>query len=158
MAPPYDAAPVQDPASSETVGDPFVAGFLAWLVPGAGYLYLGRRHKGLMLGGAVLGVFLLGLVLGGAGTVSWEREPIWFAGQVFAGLPALAAAVLGLSAGPIAPGSAYELGVLYTCIAALCNFLCVLDSASTATKPLTPADAPAAPSPVAAATPEEPAA
>ena len=33
-----------------------MAGFLAWLIPGAGYLYLARRGKGLLLGGAILGL------------------------------------------------------------------------------------------------------
>lgn len=132
---PYDA-PAVDSDLSEHAGDPFVAGFLAWLIPGAGYLYLARRGKGLLLGGSILGVFLVGLLVGGGATVSWAREPIWFAGQIFGGLPALIGAGVGMGAGPIVPGAGYEIGVLYTCIAALCNFLCVLDCASTAVKPV----------------------
>jgi hypothetical protein len=42
-----------------------MAGLLAWAVPGAGHLSLGRAMRGLLLGGAVWLMFLTGLWLGG---------------------------------------------------------------------------------------------
>lgn len=43
-----------------------VAVVLAWLVPGLGHVYLGRRKRGLFLGGLLLGMFAVGLALEGS--------------------------------------------------------------------------------------------
>ena len=43
--------------------DTGVACLLAWLVPGAGQLYLGQRSKGLILAGCLLALFVLGLTM-----------------------------------------------------------------------------------------------
>ena len=43
--------------SSRTVA----AGLLAWVWPGLGHLYLGRRGKGLVLMGSILALFVLGV-------------------------------------------------------------------------------------------------
>ena len=39
------------------------AGLLAWVFPGLGHLYLKRRGKGLILMGAILTLFVLGVML-----------------------------------------------------------------------------------------------
>jgi hypothetical protein len=43
----------------------WLAGGLAWAIPGAGHLYQGHVGRGLLLGGTVLVMYLLGLLLGG---------------------------------------------------------------------------------------------
>ncbi len=50
----------------------FLAGFLAWLVPGLGHWYQGRRGKAVLYFVCILGLFLLGLVLGEAKNVYWR--------------------------------------------------------------------------------------
>jgi hypothetical protein len=77
--------------------DPFVAGFLAWLVPGAGHIYQGRTAKGLLFSACILGTFFYGLFLGEGRVVyaSWrptdQRLP--FICQVGVGLPTMPALV-----------------------------------------------------------------
>ena len=122
-------------------GDPIVAGLLAWLVPGLGHLYLGRLPKALLLGGSVCVVFLAGMLIGGYGVVSWTHKPYWFVGHAFGGTCTGLAWLLGRPHLAADPTAAHELGLLYTCVASLCNFLLVLDAASTAVRDRRPAAA-----------------
>ena len=77
--------------------NPWVAALLAWCVPGLGHFYQGRRHKGGIFMGAILGMFLAGLWLGGGRVVyaSWRpAEPRWaFVCQAGAGLVAMPAVI-----------------------------------------------------------------
>lgn len=96
-----------------------VAGILAWLVPGAGHVYLGRTFRGIILCICINGLFWAGVALGGVFTVEPLRQRWWFAAQMCTGVSGVAAwrhqerfrrAVtgrLGLSATP-APGQARE--------------------------------------------------
>ncbi|HJR07213.1 MAG TPA: DUF6677 family protein [Pyrinomonadaceae bacterium] len=43
----------------------WLAGGLAWAIPGAGHLYQGHFVRGLLLGGTVFVMYLLGLLFGG---------------------------------------------------------------------------------------------
>lgn len=77
--------------------DPFLAAFLAWLVPGAGHWYQGRRHKAVLFFVWILGTFVFGLYLGEGRVVyaslrdSDRRLP--YLCQIGVGLPALPALV-----------------------------------------------------------------
>ncbi|MDZ4782619.1 MAG: DUF6677 family protein [Planctomycetia bacterium] len=78
--------------------DPFVAGFLAWLIPGAGHLYQGRTTKGIIFLTCILGTFAYGVFIGGSQVVyaSLRAEDYYrlsFVGQAAVGLPALPALV-----------------------------------------------------------------
>lgn len=78
--------------------DPFVAGFLAWLIPGAGHLYQGRTTKGIIFLTCILGTFAYGVFIGGSQVVyaSLRAEDYYrpsYLGQVAVGLPALPALV-----------------------------------------------------------------
>ncbi len=53
--------------------DPLVAGILAWLVPGLGHWYQGRRFKAALYAACILGTFIYGLYLGGSSEVGWGR-------------------------------------------------------------------------------------
>ncbi len=53
--------------------DPFVAGFLAWMVPGMGHFYQGRTAKGALYLVCILGTFVYGLYLSGSSQVGWGR-------------------------------------------------------------------------------------
>ena len=57
----------------------WLAALLAWCVPGLGHFYQGRTHKGGLFLGAILGMFLAGLWLGGGKVVyaAWRPEPRW---------------------------------------------------------------------------------
>ncbi len=71
----------------------WLAGVLAFLIPGAGHLYQGRVFKGIVCGLCVLGTFFFGMHLGDWSVVYWKRDPLNFLNpfyaQFFVGLPAL---------------------------------------------------------------------
>ena len=83
--------------------DPFVATVLAFLVPGLGHLYQGRRFKAAIYAVCVLGLFGWGMSLADAKPVSFRpptgenagnrKEFIYYLGQVGAGAVALPALV-----------------------------------------------------------------
>jgi len=80
-----------------------MAAFLAWLVPGLGHLYQGRKAKAILFFVCIMGTFVYGLYLGGSGELGWGRVVYasWRTGdkrlpylcQVGIGLPALPALV-----------------------------------------------------------------
>jgi hypothetical protein len=93
--------------------DPFVAGILAWIWPGAGHLYQRRYAKGALFMVCILGTFFFGLVLGEGKVVyasqfrdsSKRIEGVsgylsrWpFAMQIGVGLPAMPAVAQALVA------------------------------------------------------------
>jgi len=75
--------------------DPYIAGFWAWLWPGAGHLYQGRTSKGILLMVCILSAYFFGLFVGGGHVVyaSWTKEDrrLQYLCQVGVGLPALPA-------------------------------------------------------------------
>jgi hypothetical protein len=99
---------------------------LGLLLPGGSHLYKGRFGKAAFFGAVILGTFLAGLVMSHFHAVSPRHQPYWFLGQVFAGLPALAAALLGPSSA--LQSASVEAGTLYTTVAGLLNILVVLDA------------------------------
>ena len=54
------------PVTPEAATRGIVAVVLAWVLPGLGHVYLGRRKRGLFLGGLLLGMFAVGLALEGS--------------------------------------------------------------------------------------------
>lgn len=77
-----------------------LSAFLAWLIPGLGHLYQGRRAKAALFFVCILGLFVYGLYLSGSSKVGWGRavyfagqDNWYYAGQVGVGLAALPALV-----------------------------------------------------------------
>lgn len=106
----------------------YVAGFLGWLLPGAGYMYLGLRTRGIIICATVCATYFLGLLIGGVEMAGPQHSVPWFLAQVLAGLPALTAVILqdpNIQAGF---GRGVDLGQLYTSVAGLLNLLCVVDT------------------------------
>lgn len=67
------AAPRARPAAA-----PFVACLLAWLVPGLGHLYLGRKGRAGVFFAVVVSLFALGVASGGAASLFEQRQPLTF--------------------------------------------------------------------------------
>lgn len=69
--------PITDPSQANQspidLKDPLVAGFLAWLIPGLGHFYQGRKAKGSLFAICILGTFIYGLYLGGSPQIGWGR-------------------------------------------------------------------------------------
>ena len=77
--------------------DPWLAAFLAWLIPGAGHFYQRRWAKGVLFSICILGTFLYGFAIGGGKVVYASFRPedrrLQYLCQIGVGLPALPALV-----------------------------------------------------------------
>ncbi len=107
----------------------YLAGILAWVIPGAGHWYMGQRSRGLIIFITIMVTFGLGILLGSVEVVDPQNSKAWFAAQICSGLPAIIdtivqnpnIAITGMY------GRGVDLGQLYTSIAGLLNFLCIMD-------------------------------
>jgi len=130
-----------------------VAVFLAWLIPGAGHLFLGHRARGLIFLVTITLTFWTGVAVGGVrGTVDPQERGLWFLAQVCNGGNALSGLLLHkmVQPPPVAPAveqAAHRLGrasasaratyaghwlgldvaVHYTGVAGLLNLLVIFD-------------------------------
>lgn len=71
-----------------SVIDP-LAGVLAVMVPGLGHWVRGERRRGRLICAGVLGLFAMGLLVGGIDVVDRRESRIWFVGQAGVGPLAL---------------------------------------------------------------------
>jgi len=138
--------------------NPVRAAFLAWLVPGLGHYYQGRKGKALLYGSCILGLYLMGMLMGDGKIVYWrwvnplnnpEKFCVYYIGQFFAGLPALPGLIQGtlrhygydpilwgfmaepsqiVLNGLQSRGKLVEIGTIYTTIAGLLNIFAIYDA------------------------------
>jgi uncharacterized membrane protein len=103
---------------------------LAWLIPGAGHLLLGRRAKGLVFLVALPLMFTIGLWLQGRlFPLDWS-DPLVFLGAIAnrgIGAPYFIAHLMDAGAGTVIAAS-YEYGNTFLMTAGLLNFLVILDA------------------------------
>jgi uncharacterized protein DUF6677 len=103
---------------------------VAWLIPGAGHLWLGRRQKGLVFLVVLPLMFAIGLALHGRlFPLEWS-EPLVFLGAIAdrgIGLPYIIARFVDAGAGTVTAVS-YEYGNTFLMVAGLLNFLVILDA------------------------------
>jgi hypothetical protein len=111
------------------------AGLLAWVWPGLGHLYLGRRGKGLVLMGSILLLFVLGVTMDSRLQLHLGLEDplalLFSVAQMGVGAPYLLARLGGLGGGLVTSPS-YEYGNTFTAVAGLLNVLVLLDALDTA--------------------------
>ena len=100
---------------------------LAWLVPGLGHFFQGRRLRALVIFVLLVGAFALGTYLAEGSNLSRERHFYYWSGQFFLGLPALLTEIV--SGRPPVTGSLpfADVGLTFGCIAGLLNVLAMLD-------------------------------
>jgi uncharacterized protein DUF6677 len=107
---------------------PIVPVLLAWLVPGAGHLKIGRLWPGVFTFAAIIPLFVLGMALAGFENVSWERHPFWFWGaHLWGGLLTAASAALTLHAEVRDKLPDQSVGQLFTGVACLLNVVAIAD-------------------------------
>ena len=101
----------------------------AWLIPGAGHLFLGLRWRALVLFGAINGMFLFGLVMQGRffelTPGSWLRS-LGFLGECCVGIVLPLAHWFGYGGGDPFFIS-YDYGTAFLVAAGMLNILCILD-------------------------------
>lgn len=104
---------------------------LAWLVPGAGHLYLRRTGKGLALLLAIGLMFVLGVVMDARLQLYLGLDdPLAFLrslAQMALGAPYFAARALGFDAG-LVTSVTHEYGNTFTEVGGLLNILVILDA------------------------------
>src|SRR5512141_1492955 len=106
----------------------------AWLVPGSGHLWLGRRFKGAVFFVALVAMFGIGLALQGRLFPFQSSEPLVFLAalaDVAIGLPYFLAWMLGVGTGQVGAVT-YEYANAFLIVAGLLNTLVVLDAYDTA--------------------------
>ena len=102
----------------------------AWLVPGAGHIWMGRRQKGLVFLLALPAMFVIGLLLHGRIFPFELSEPLVAlaaAADLGAGAIWIIARMLDAGAG-IVTATTYEYGNTFLIVAGLLNALVVLDA------------------------------
>jgi len=109
---------------------PIVPCALAWVLPGGGHFYLGRKWRGLLFLIAIPIMFGIGLLLGGKLYEVDPRHPLTYLG-LFANLGNGAfyflARFLGAGEGRILDVT-YEYGTTFSLVSGLLNFLVILDA------------------------------
>lgn len=138
---------MNDPAPETKTHVPWpLAALATWLLPGLGHWLIGERQRGAIVGITLVGMFLVGLIVGGIDVVDQRRDPLWFAGQVMIGPLGVGVAfyhrhldrVGRPSPPPPAPayevsvGRINELGTLYCTLAGVLNLMVILDAAGRA--------------------------
>lgn len=104
-----------------------LAGLLAWLVPGAGYLVLGDRNRFLVVFVTILATFILGLYIGSIGVVDPQQARYWYIAQVMTSPAVMLIGNITRSGQYPVYGRPYEIGQIYTSIAGLLNLLCIVN-------------------------------
>ena len=103
----------------------------AWLLPGAGHLYLRRTSKGLIFLGAILALFLLGVSMDSRLQLYLGFEDplalLFSMAQMAVGLPYFVARALGFELGDV-KSITYEYGNTFTAVGGLLNILVILDA------------------------------
>lgn len=109
----------------------YMAAALAWLFPGLGHLYLGRRSRALAYAAIVLVTFLLGLSFQGRLYTVEQGQPLTvlatFAVHGAGILPIAARALLDNPGGSILSVT-FEYGCAFLLTAGLMNLLLMLDA------------------------------
>ena len=142
------------------------------LLPGLGHWLSGRKFKAYLLGGSILGLFLLGMALGDFADFQRPRHPYYWVGQMFLGAPGWLVALLCDGAKFDAVLPYMDAGLLFTTSAGFFTIIAALDAYQRAEQDLlalrpgqpaadgdgTPANAPAVPAatPLGAVPPADP--
>jgi hypothetical protein len=103
---------------------------LAWAVPGAAHLWLGRRQKGAVFFVALVSMFVIGLLLQGQIFPFELSDPLVALAAVAdfgMGMPWIVARVLGSGGGQVTAVT-WEYGNTFLIVAGLLNSLVILDA------------------------------
>jgi hypothetical protein len=133
VAEPADSNPAvtsPPPVVHPPVGNPYLAGALAWLIPGLGHVYVKHWRRGLAFFVLVIASIAIGCALLGNLAHPVANQPISILatlGTIGMGLPyVLLRSAIGYAGDLMAP--TYEYGSAFLVTAGLMNWLLVLDA------------------------------
>ena len=110
---------------------PLAAAALAWVFPGLGHFYLGRRRLGIAFAAIVTATFLLGILFQGRLYSIEPGQPLTILATFAvygAGLLNIVARMISENAGGTILSPTYEYGCAFLLTAGLMNLLLVLDA------------------------------
>ncbi len=117
-----------DAPLAEGAVSPGCAAVATLLLPGLGHWMSGRKFKAFLLGGTILGMFLLGMALGEFADFHRSRHPYYWVGQMFVGVPGWLVALLTQGAKFDAVRVFQDVGLLFTTSAGFFNIIAALDA------------------------------
>lgn len=105
-----------------------IVGLMAWLVPGAGHLVIGKNRHAIVIFVTIALTLGAGLYIGSIGVINPTGAKPWYVAQVM-NTPAVAALGQVTRQGeyPVY-GRPNEIGQIYTSIAGLLNLLCIVNA------------------------------
>ena len=118
------------PRASAEPGTLVLLCLAAWIVPGAGHFWMGKRQKAIVFALALPAMFLIGLLLKGRVFPFELSEPLVGLAAVanlLAGLPWILARMLDAGGGTVTAAT-YEYGNCFLIVSGLVNFLVILDA------------------------------
>lgn len=105
-----------------------VAGLLAWLLPGAGYLFLKEKKRAIIIFTTISLTFCAGLYIGSIGVIDPVEAKLWYTTQIMNSPMIAALGYLAAGGGFPVYGRPGEIGLIYTSIAGLLNLLCIVNT------------------------------
>ncbi|MDQ7778783.1 MAG: hypothetical protein RDV41_03610 [Planctomycetota bacterium] len=118
----------QESSNQKSAGLLFVAAVVGWLVPGAGFIVLGRFWKGLCLLILIGGTFAAGAYVTNFRGIAFDDNQFYYVGRFGSGLLWFLSFTL-LSPEPrgLVTARFYEAGTLYMSLAGLLNLFVLLN-------------------------------
>lgn len=125
--------------SSGYVSWPFLVsvGLLSWLIPGGGYFLLKEKKRAWVILVTISLLFIVGLYVGSIGVVDkvsiadkpWIISKLsWYTAQIFVSPAVMIIGSITESGQYQVYGKPEEIGQIYTGIAGLLNFLCIINA------------------------------
>lgn len=113
--------------------NPWLIGFISWLVPGLGHVMLGRFLKGLLGGATVALMFLTGVLIGGhiyglKDTSEGLLSSLFGLCDLGAGLLYLGSRIAGFAANEMPDHATAEYGSVFLMVSGLLNLILALDA------------------------------
>lgn len=107
-----------------------IAFMVAWLLPGAGHVLVGKWKKGLFFFAILAASYAFGMTIAGWRPVSFDDNPFYYVGQYGSGATLLIAKLRGAEKAILRPGihpSWFDPGLLYVCVVGLLNLVVMLN-------------------------------
>lgn len=105
-----------------------IVGLLAWVIPGAGHMFIKERKRGIVIFLTVTITFLIGLYIGSIGVVDAVTARPWYLAQILVSPAVMFLAKVTATGQYLSYGKPFEIGQIYTCTAGLLNLLCIISA------------------------------
>ena len=113
--------------------NPWLIGFISWLIPGSGHILQGRTLRGIIGGGTILLMFVLGIMIGGhiyglRETNEGLLSTLFGLCDLGSGLLYFLARIAGLAVNERPEQATAEYGSVFLMVSGLLNLILALDA------------------------------